>query len=203
MGQICLLVFSLALGCMSQEKAAPPPSAKVREELGQEISLKADRAQLDELRKEIPAEKQQANDELALILKLMNDEKQEPVEVNRRFAYLLQKRRESFTKKSQRLRENYRREENDRRRKFLDAAKKVRDEKLKKKKKGDSHREFLAEQERERQQFFADERDRRKDFEEEMSIQSADFNSYMREKQNEFNQQFELYRQRYQTLQSK
>src|SRR5262245_25004689 len=105
-GKLCLAGTLVGpLGCSSDSKQQdPPPSDQVREELAGEISLRKDREELDELRKAIPEEKKQANDETALVTQLMVENKIKPSELQRRFQELAQRRRASFRKKVEGLR---------------------------------------------------------------------------------------------------
>lgn len=167
--------------------------AKVESELGAETSLKEDRSQFSDLRKEIPAETQKNNDELALFLNLMKQGRENPQDIRGKFQTLVQKRRTSFRDKVQKLRNDYRDDEVKRREKFLADQKSKRDSHLKKKKDAKASREFFTEQEKERSGFFSDERARRLAFEAELNTQSKDFDSYMRERQKEFDEQYRLY----------
>lgn len=162
-----------------------------------EVSLKADRDQFSELRKEIPQEKQKSNDELALYLDVMRRGTEQPSIVRERFNSIVQKRRQTFRNKVQRLRDDYRKEETKRREDFLKQHKARRDAFSKKRHDVAENREFFSEQEQARQRFFADERDRRQSFESEINAQSKDFESYMRERNNEFNEQFRIYSKKF------
>lgn len=166
---------------------------KIQNTLEQEMSLKADREQIAELRKDIPDAKQRQNDELALYLNLMKQGTEQPNIVRDRFQTLVQKRRTSYRDKVTRLRDDFRKEETRRREDFLKAQKDKRDAQIKKKQTSAENRRFFGDQDKESQRFFADERDRRKNFEAELTAQSKDFESYMRERNNEFNEQFRLY----------
>ncbi|MGE0764170.1 MAG: hypothetical protein AB7N80_12890 [Bdellovibrionales bacterium] len=198
-GKIFLLVqIGVAAGCKSSPGPdEPAPSVQVREQLETEISLKADRESLAELRKEVPEQKRQANDELALVLQLMGEVKLNPSEVQSRYQRAMQKRRAEFRDKVRQLRETYRREEAKRKAHFLDQQKQSREDFKSQSAKREQVREFYSGQDRERQHFFAGERDRRKDFESEIDTQSKDFDSYMREKQKEFLEQHRLYSKRF------
>lgn len=198
-GTICLLVVSLVLmSCRTGPKAEEDaPSAQVREELQDEISLKADRESLSELRAAIPEEKKQNNDELALLLGLMGEIKLKPSDIQGRYQNLAQKHRKKFRDRVSKLRDQYRREESKRREGFLREQKSLRDDFKHKKADREESKEFFAEQDRRRQEFFANEKDRRKDFESEIQTQSKDFDSYMNEKQKEFSEQLRLYSKRF------
>lgn len=166
---------------------------RIHEQLNGEMSLKADRDELADMRKQIPAEKQKSNDELALYLQLMKQGKEQPQMVRDKFTSLVEKRRSSFRDKVQHLRETYRRDEEKRRDEFLDSQKKQRTAFTAAKRTPDEMKDFFGTQDTNRKVFFADERDRRTSFESEISAQSKDFESYMREKVNEFNEQYRLY----------
>jgi len=166
-------------------------SKKVQEEL--EVSLKADRDHLAELRKDIPAEKQKQNDELALYLGIMKTGTENPPVIRERYNSMMSKRRQAFRTKVQKLRDDYRKDESKRREKFLKEHQERRAEHSKKKHDLKENREFFADQQKVNSQFFADEKDRRSNFESEINAQSKDFESYMRERNNEFNEQFRQY----------
>lgn len=188
----------ILVGCQTAkgpDEAAP--SDQVRSELSQEVSLKTDRDELAELRKEIPEEKKQANDELALLLNLMGEVKLKPSDVQGRVQTVMQKRRGEFRKKVMKLRENFRKEEAKRKEEFLKDQKAARGDFKPDKKDRDKTKEFYSEQDEKRRDFFAGEADRRKDFESEIKTQSADFDSYMRERQKELSEQVRLYSKRY------
>lgn len=167
--------------------------AKVESELGSEIYLKEDRSKFAELRKEIPAETQKNNDELALFLNLMKQGRENPQDIRVKFQALVQTRRTSFRDKFQKLRNDFRNDEVKRREKFLADQKSKRDSYLKRKHDPKASREFFQEQEKERAGFFADERARRLAFEAELSTQSKDFDSFMRERQKDFDEQYRIY----------
>jgi hypothetical protein len=170
---------------------------KVQEQLSPEMSLKADRDQLKDLRKQIPQEKQKSNDELALFLQLMQQGTEQPQMVHDRFTTLVEKRRTVFREKVQRLRDSYRQDESARRDEYLDKQKSVRNSFSSSKRTPDEVKTFFAKQDTQRKTFFADERDRRTSFESELSAQSKDFESYMRERINEFNEQYRLYSKKF------
>lgn len=169
----------------------------IDDQLGPEISLKADREALEEFRKQIPEEKKQSNDELALYLQLMKQGTENPQMVRDKFTVLVEKRRSSFRSKVQKLRDDYHHQETKRRDAFLDKQKSKRNSFTGSKHSSAETREFFGQQDKDRQEFFADERDRRGNFESEISAQSKDFDSYMREKMNEFNEQYRLYSKKY------
>lgn len=195
----CLLFLSSCTTFRSSGSRATRSNDRklVDQELGAEQSLTADRSELANLRKEIPDEKKKSNDELALFLQLMQPGTLSPEQVHERFRVMMEKRRTSFRNKVQKLRDDYRRDEVKRRDSFLDAQKSKRNSYTSGKHTSEETRDFFSAQDRDRQSFFADERDRRGNFEGEINAQSKDFESYMREKMNEFTEQYRLYSKKY------
>lgn len=195
---IIATVFLFAIGCASSpDRSREQDRQTVQSELSEEMSLKADRENLEDLRKEIPEDTRRDNDELALYLQLMKQGTEQPQTVRDRFQVMVQKRRTVFRDKVRRLRENYRRDETKRREDFLKAQKAKRDAYQARKGDSKANREFYSQQDKDRQHFSADERDRRQNFESEINAQSKDFESYMREKTNEFNEQYRLYSKKF------
>ncbi|MBX3021114.1 MAG: hypothetical protein KF799_05500 [Bdellovibrionales bacterium] len=204
MNRISVFTVMLALSLLACAKRAPRPEEVRKEDrqtiasaLTEEMSLKADRDELAELRKDIPAETQRANDELALQLGLMKQGTETPATVRDRFQTLVQRKRSDFRKKVERLRNDYRQEETRRREDFTVTQKRTRENFMKRKRDRTELQRFSSDQERDRSRFFADERDRRSNFEAEVNARSRDFESYMRERSNEFNEQYRLYSKKF------
>lgn len=192
-----LLAMTLIAGCKSSPTPeTSAPSVQVREELKDDVSIKADRSPLDEIRKEIPEHKHQTNDELTLVLGLMGEVKLKPSEISARYQTASHKRRTEFRNKVANLRQSFKKEEAKRKADFFKEQKTARAG-FDKKTDRQASREFYARLDSLRSEFFAQERDRRKDFESEITSQSADFDSYMREKQKEFSEQQRLYSRRF------
>lgn len=197
MGRLEILIgFTLVLASCahtSRQAIRDGDRADVQKELSGEMSLKADREALAEMRKGIPEEKRKSNDELALYLQLMKQGTENPEIVRNKFSSLVEKKRQSFRDKVQKLRASYSKSEAKRRDEYLNSQQQKRKGYVATKRKPDEMREYFAQQDKDRQSFFADERDRRANFESEINGQSKDFDSYMREKMNEFNEQYRLY----------
>lgn len=189
------------LGCRSRVQKAEAERKgdreKVRTALGPEVSLKQDRSELAELRKEIPEDKKASNDELALYLNLMKQGTEQPAVVRDRFNSLVSKRRQAFREKVERLRADFRAAETRRREDFTQTQHKSREAFLKKKRDHKEMQRFSSDQDRERTRFYAEERERRANFESDMRAQSKDFESFMREKMNDFNERYRLYSKEY------
>lgn len=190
-----------AAGCVTNSKRPEQVRAddrkKIEAELSEEMSLKADRDHLAEMRKDIPQEVQKANDELALQLNLMKGGTEAPASVRDRFNSLVMRKRSDFRAKVDRLRSDYRAQETRRREDFMQAQKKKRESFLSGKRERAEITRFNTDMEKERVRFNADERDRRQNFEAELNSSSKDFESYMRERQKEFNEQYRLYSKKY------
>ncbi len=185
-------------GCaQTPDKRIADDRKNVEQELSGEMSLKADREQLAEMRKDIPQEKQKSNDELALYLQLMRQGTEQPQMVHDKFSVIVQKRRTIFRDKVAKLRDSYHKSEAKRREEFLAEQKAKRDSYQSSKRTSTELHDFYTASDKDRQSFFAEERDRRQAFEAEVSAQSKDFDSYMREKTNEFNEQYRLYSKKF------
>jgi hypothetical protein len=199
---IPLLIFGLIVaGCISRrpdpEKVRQQDRERVKLELNQEMSLKEDRDSLNELRKEVPADTQKSNDELALFLNLIKQGTETPQTVRDKFNGLVMKKRSSFREKVERLRNKFRDDETLRRETFMRDQQKKRDNYLRRKHDPRDQRDFLRDLEKDRVTYFADERDRRSSFESEIRAQSRDFDSYMRERQKEFDEQYRIYSKKF------
>lgn len=198
--KLILLLLPLLAACVTRNRAAANRAEdrkNIHEELNDEMSLKADRENLKEIRKDIPAETKKQNDELALFLELMNQGTENPQLVRDKFQMMVQKKRTAFRDKVAKLRESYREEETKRRDDELNRAKSKRDSFLRKKHDAKATREFFAQSEKERLAFASDERERRQAFEAELNSQSKDFDSYMRERQKDFDEQYRLYSKKF------
>lgn len=173
-----------------EEKAEEP-------RVSDEYSLKADRAKFAELRKDIPVEKQNENDEQALTASLLGTGERPPSEIREKFDRLMRKKRENFRKDREKIRTTYSRDEKKRREAYLDQLKEQREEFRSSKHSADEGRKFYSEIEEKRRDFFYEEREKRSDFESDHREKQKDFEDYMREKQNEFQQELRAYTRRY------
>lgn len=163
-----------------------------------EVSLKADRSELDKLRSEIPDEVKRQNDEIALILSFINREtEEEPNKVRDRFSTALRKRREALDKHLRRTRESFSKTEKKEREEFLKRSKEDRAEFLERKRSPDDRKRFFEDQEDKRKGFFADQTEKRKDFESSVQDERKRMEDFIREKQNQFNQEWRDYQIRY------
>lgn len=197
---LTLTLILSSIGCVSRnrpEKVRADDRAKIQQELGQEMSLQEDRDALKDLRREVPAETQKANDELALYLGLIKQGTESPQNVRDKFNNLVLKKRATFREKVESLRNKFRDDETKKREKFMGDQQSKRDAFLRKKRDYKDRNEFMNDLEKDRLKFFADERSRRSNFESEISAQSKDFDSYMRERQKQFDEQYRIYSKKF------
>jgi chromosome segregation ATPase len=189
----------LWLGCASEPERKNLYSANSGDQplVEGKYSLAADRAKLDEARKEIPPERKQFNDELALILQLTNEVKKPPYEIRNKFDETLRKKRELFDKDMTKSREQYSNQERKNRDEFLKQQTKIRDEYSKEKHSREERTEFFRNLDEKRQDYFANEREKRNDFESDVRDKRKNFEDYTREKNNEFNQEYRAYSRKY------
>lgn len=195
-----LLIFAFLIsGCASYRENSKirEDRKKVDKELTSEVSLKQDRSELETLRSEIPQDKKQSNDELALFLNLTNEVKDPPGKIRERFQNLIQKKREVFRRKVEKVRENYKKDELKRKDEFNADQRKKREAFKLRKLSAERTKEFFDQQEQNRRDFYSREQDRRKDFEDQIDQHSKDFNAYMKERMDSFIEQMRIYETRY------
>src|SRR5947209_7275819 len=119
-----LVVTQLAVGaCSSSQKQGPAP----KEEISQEVSLKSDRAALEQLRKDIPEETKVSNDRLAEMLTRWKSQKTEPERLREKFDDEIRKARLKFEKHIKHARDDFQHEQADKRKAFLDKLKEERE----------------------------------------------------------------------------
>jgi hypothetical protein len=195
-----LFFVGCATGCVSSNKERPKISEDrqiVRDELSKEVSLKADRSNLDTLRKDVPEEKKQENDELAFYLQQTQDLKENPQRIRTHYSELVQKKRTLFHKKVEKLRTDFKKRTTADRDEFLKKQKEAREDFKGRRASPDKTKEFYADLDRARTDFYSQEQDRRKDFEEEISERTKDFNDYMKERYDAFDEQMRSYEKRW------
>lgn len=195
------IAFLLLTGCVTSKSDNPRKISEqrqlVRDQLSGEISLKQDRHELDELRKEVPKEKKEANDELAFSLNQTADLKEEPSKIRQRFQNLVERKRRRFNEKVQKIRNKYQTDETRRRDDFFRDQNEKRDKFRAAKRSTRDSNDFYSQQDRDRLEFFAREREKRADFDDEILQQTKDFNEYMKMKHDEFTEQMRNYTQRF------
>lgn len=178
----CFWIFLLS--CSSIEtKHDQTPGANLPTD--EEISLKKDRVELDEIRKDIPAEVRETNDEWALILKDMDGERS-PYEIRSRFYEKVRRHREHFNEDMRKAREQFNKSEQRQRKAMLKILDDERKDFERSKKTTDKRKAFFEDHADRRKIFFEEERDKRKDFESQVTQKRKDFEEYMKDRQKQF-----------------
>ncbi len=187
------LPLTILLACNTAFRRTPEAKAP------DEVSLAADRTEYDKLRKDIPEEKRQENDELALILQSIHQNSgsnEEPGRIRERFNRVMRDRRDKHDKNLRKRREEASKADKAKRDEFLNAMKKDRATYMntKSKKATPSERQaFFTEQEQRRQAYFSAEADRRREFESIISDERRTFEDQARETTNRFNEEMRNY----------
>lgn len=163
----------------------------------EKYSPKADREQLEEIRKQIPADVKRENDEFALMMKNMGEVHKHPSDVRSDFDKVMRKKREVFQKDATKQREDFSRNEKKTRDEFLKGLDKEKEDFKSKKVSTSERKEFFESIERRRQDYFSNEREKRSEFDSDLRAKRSDFEDHMRELTNEFNQEHRAYQKRY------
>ncbi len=187
-----LVLPVLIAGC-----ATEPVKKATKEEASQEIHLKEDRKKLEEIRKEVPEETREFNDETALILNLFNDTNRTPSEVQSKFYTMTNKKRDEYSKAERRRREDYSTDERKRRDKFSEQARRSRESSKIGKMTKEDRSSFFTEQDTERRRFYADEMDARRSFESKLREERQEFDSHMRDMRSRFDSEYRNYLKTY------
>lgn len=195
MRKILVAFISLVvIGCSNAEKRTAETSNS------DEVSLKADRSEFDQLRKDMPAEVRKENDELAAILQLLknpNGEYERPEKIRERFSKIMRDKRERNDKQFRQEREDYNRLEKDKRAEFTETAKSEKEDFLSDKPSSEKRKRFFDKQEEKRERFYDDVREKRRSFEAEISTRRKNFEDYNREKTNLFNAELRNYQREF------
>lgn len=192
-----LIAAILAVACSHSSKNQ---SENAAENSSDEISLKADRTEYDQMRKDIPSEVRKENDELAGLLQLLrrpDGEYEKPEKIRERFNKIMREKRERMDKQFRREREDFGRLEKDQREEMTERQKKERDDFLGDKPSSEAKKKFFEKQQDKRGRFYEDAREKRRSFEAQISTRRRDFEDYVREKTNLFNQEYRNYQKEY------
>ena len=184
---VSIIIFTVS--CATRRTNDKMPSYKVREELGKEIRLSDDSKELSSLRRDLPEQKRQDNDDLAEYLRKLQLAERDPDKARSEFNQLLQSRREKFRNALTKIRESYSADERKKREEFNAGQNKKRETIRKRNLKPKDSQEAYYQLSEEQKEFYANERLRRKDFEAEIQTQMKDFDFMIRERQQAFNEQ--------------
>lgn len=186
-----LAIAAISVSCATQQNGKMP-SEQVRDELSKEIRLSDDNKELNSLRKSLPDQKKQDNDDLAEYLNKLQLAERDPDRARSEFTQLVQSRREKFRDKTNKLRESYATDERKRREEFNEQQNKKREKIRNRRLKPKDSQEAYYELSEEQKDFYSHERLRRKDFEAEIQTQMKEFDFMVRERQQAFNEQMRM-----------
>jgi hypothetical protein len=211
-GRLALVFFAaMAAGLMSScdSSTATRPNrfrsedaeAQDRPLVDNQYRLAADRKAMGDLRKDIPLESQQKNDEIAFLMKLINDNpEREPAKIREDFDRALRKKRELLNKNFNKERDEFTKQERRTRDEFLKNQAEERKDFLKGKPAKDQRDRFFNDQDEKRKDFFANQREKRNDYESDTNERRRNFEDYAREKSNEFNSEYRIYSKKYEEM---
>jgi hypothetical protein len=152
-----------------------------------EYRISQDRKSLDEIRKEIPTEKRQTNDELALILSTLGNGEKDSFKAREEWQNILRKKRNKFDDSVQKQRNDFSRIEKSNRDSFVKKLERDKEDFQKKKSDPQERSEFYQQLETQRRDYFSEEQIKRSNFEAEIRDQRSEFEDHVREKNNLFN----------------
>ncbi len=162
-----------------------------------DVSLKADRAEIEKLRKSIPEDRRRRNDDLQGILKFFGEVRLPPETIQERYERMFEHERDQFNEEKEKAREEFDKQEEKERKEFERKLKSERKKYLKDHHTSDEREQFFSDQEDKRQSFNDDEREKRDEFDTAWRQKTDDFNSDTNDKRQEFMEQFRDYTQRY------
>jgi|GEM_PF-1201996 len=198
-------LFVVLMGCQSSGSNATPKENQYKANdpnrplVDSQYKLSADREKFNQMRGEIPTEKQSENDELAFTLQLLNGDNltKRPEKLREQFDSALRKKREKIQKDLTREREDFTKKERKDREAFLKSQADARVE-FNRNKHGKEEREpFFTDLDEKRRNYFATEREKRNDFESDINERRKNFEDYAREKNNEMNEEYRAYVRRF------
>ncbi len=185
------LGFGLA-GCSHS-----PDKPATREEMEGEQSLKKDREDIAELRKDIPEETKKSNDRLADVLLRWKQHKMDPSELREKYDDEIRKNRADFEKRIGRKRDDFNHHTAEKRKSFQDKQKEDRDDFLSGKYSSEKRSSYLENQSVERDRFNTDLRDERDEFEDVVREERKTFENDIANRRTEFKQEFPEYQKIY------
>lgn len=151
-------------------------------------SLKADREALEALRKNIPVQRQNENDEKAFMDQMMTDLTKSPAEVRNKFSSILNKKRSDFSKDMNKTRDEFNKVQKKEREEYTRKSADERKSFAAGKKTADERKSFFDDQDTKRKSFYDGQKDRRESFESDIKDKRKTFDDYVRAKTDEFNQ---------------
>jgi hypothetical protein len=195
---LILIVLFAASACQMQSKRGSEAKGESYPGLvDPKYSIAKDRADLDEIRQNLPPEVKKQNDEKALMADLMGEVKYPPDVVREKFSTLVRKKRDLFNKDMTRAREEYSKVEKKTRDEFLKKLESDRNDFLNSKPDRDKRADFFNDQDETRRTFFAEQREKRDEYESDVRDKRKNFEDYVKEKNDEFNAELKDYSARW------
>jgi len=166
-------------------------------------SLQADRAHLEKLREDIPAELQATNDQQAYILSFFSNRNRNPNTIRNNFQKDMVKKRNQLNKYLRKQRDSFNKENRHKQDTFLKNLKEKRKDFSDSKPSKDKRKDFYDMQDQQRKDFFANQKDIKKEFGEIQKMQRSDFSQNSRDLRKAFNEELKLYRLEYKQVAEK
>lgn len=187
-------LLSILFVCTQALASSSEPKEEDVDTSSQELSLKQDRAELDELRKEVPEDIKQSNDDMAFILKLFENKARKPSKIRSQFTKVYNRTRKKKQKEFKKERNQFTKAEKKRRKAFQKQAKKKRQEFLDSDPEKDDKKEYFAEERVRQKEFYNDERDKRKEFEADLRARRKEFDDYLKDRRKDFDDRLRQFR---------
>ncbi|MBC7421712.1 MAG: hypothetical protein H7328_13365 [Bdellovibrio sp.] len=191
--RIFTLCFVSVLAVSCQIKTTHSDDSTTKPLVDPKYSIAKDRAELEQMREEIPAEVKKKNDETALRDDWMRELKYSPEVIREKMSTLVRKKRDLFNKDLGKKREQFNKVERKAREEFLKNLEKERKDFLGQKVDREKRAEFFEEQDEKRREYFSEQKDKREDFEADMREERKDYEDYVKEKNDEFNSEIKAY----------
>ncbi|MEQ1663774.1 MAG: hypothetical protein ABL927_00190 [Bdellovibrionales bacterium] len=199
--ELTLMMFIASLLACANTSQRGDSSQVSNVEDSKEQSLVEDQKSIEELRKNIPAQKRVENDQLKEILSLMGEVKEPPAQIREKFDRVRRRMRDQFQRSGKLEREKFSRDSKKNRELFFaqlkDKRQKILDQKKAHKIDSEKAKDEFEEIEVLRKNFTSEDREKSDDFNTNLRQKSDDFNQDMRDRTNSFNQEYRVYTNRY------
>lgn len=189
-----LFVFLAACQVETIRRSSVESRAENQSLVDPKYSLSKDRSEFEKLRKSIPENVRQSNDEKALMAEWFADVKLAPEKIRDQFDSLGRKKRDLFNKDLTKQREAFNKDERKKREDFLKDLEDERKNFLSRKVSKEQRAEFFNDQDEKRKTFFSEQKEKRDAFESDVREKRKDFEDYMKEKSNDFTAELKTYR---------
>lgn len=185
-----LILAGLLVGCALNSNQ---DSSDDRPLVESNYLLKQDREAFEKIRSEVPIDKKDENDELALLDQLFSNPLKKPSDIRDQFNRLLTQKRNLFQKDLKKKREEFVKKERKDRDLFVKSLAQERENFKQNKADKEKTKEFYDEIDLKRKDFFSDQKDKRDVFEAQARDDRKNFEDYLKEKQSDFNSRFKAF----------